>query len=151
LEWSSRSASIGYDDNGIKQAWIIQLKKISKIPVALKTLLASDRFKFVGVNVGADVKALEKKYRTALEVNTLSLGVMARDRNVVMDGRVGLKELSRVVLNENMSKDSNVWCSEWPTATLESVEPFSTSQRLYAAFDVIKPLEIFDKLEACPT
>jgi hypothetical protein len=34
---------IGYDNNRIKLAWIIQLKKISKLPVALKTLLAPDQ------------------------------------------------------------------------------------------------------------
>ena len=38
----------------------------------------------------ADVKALEKKYITTLGVNTVSLGVIARDRNVVLDGRVGV-------------------------------------------------------------
>jgi hypothetical protein len=35
---------IGYDNNGIKLAWIIQLKKISKLPVALNTLLAPDQW-----------------------------------------------------------------------------------------------------------
>jgi hypothetical protein len=45
-----------YDDYGIKLAWIIHLKKILKLPVALKILLALDRFKFVEVNVGVDVK-----------------------------------------------------------------------------------------------
>jgi hypothetical protein len=96
------------------------------------------------------VKALEKKYRTMLGVNIVSLGVIARDCNVVMDGRAGQKELSWVVLNENMSKDTNACCSEWSVVTLESVDDFSTRQQLYAAFDAIKPLEIYDKLDAMP-
>jgi hypothetical protein len=113
INWSGllEVLQIGYDDNGIKLAWLIHLKKISKLPVALRTLLASCHIKFVGVNVGVDMKALEKKYRRALGVNTVTFGVIARDCNAVMDGRVGLKELSGVVLNENMSKDTNVRCS----------------------------------------
>jgi hypothetical protein len=89
------------------------LTKQSQKKLLLKSVVPWRKpFKFVGVNVGADVKALEKKYRTMLGVNTVSLGVLARDRNVVTDGRVGLKELSRVMLNENMSKDTNIRCSE---------------------------------------
>jgi hypothetical protein len=43
INWSGlpELLQIGYDDNGIKLAWLIQLKKISKLHVALKTLLAS--------------------------------------------------------------------------------------------------------------
>jgi hypothetical protein len=57
IDWSGppEVLQIGYDDNRIKLAWIVQLKKILTLPVVLKTLLASNHFKFVGVNVGADV------------------------------------------------------------------------------------------------
>jgi hypothetical protein len=152
INWSGlpEVLQIGYDNDGTKMAWLIHLKKIPKLPPVLKILLESPNFKFVGVNVGADVKALEKKFKTPLEVNTVSLGVMARDRNVVTDGRVGMQELARVVLHEHMIKDPNVRCSDWSLADLQSTGAFSTSQRVYAAFDVIKPLEIYDIMNAMP-
>jgi hypothetical protein len=74
-------------------------------------------------------------------VNTVSLGVMARDQNIVTDGRVGMQELARVVLHEHMSKDPNVRCSDWSIADLQSANAFSTSQRVYAAMDVIVTLK----------
>ena len=153
INWSGAPEllQIGFSEDGVKKAWLIPLQRMaSKIPPALKTFLTCPKFEFVGVNVGHDVKALEKKYKTALEINIVSLGVLARERGAVLDGRVSLKNLSKIVLKENMEKDMNVRCSKWSKATLKKDDDLSTRQRIYSAMDVIKPLEIHEKLLLLP-
>ncbi len=69
INWSGlpEVLQIVYDNAGTKMVWLIHLKKVPKVPPVLETLLESPNFKFVGVNVGAGVKALEKKFKTPLK------------------------------------------------------------------------------------
>jgi hypothetical protein len=144
---------IGYYHDGIRaKAWLIPLTKISKkIPSTLLTFLTDARFEFCGIQVSNDVKQLEKKFKTPLNIKTVSLGMMTKDHAVVTSAVVSLKNLSQAVLKKDLSKDMLIRCSKWSEARLcTSNSDFSMSQRTYAALDVIVPLEIFWVLKELP-
>jgi hypothetical protein len=77
-------------------------------------------------------------------VKTLDLGIMARARDVVQSGIVGLECLGERVLNEKLSKIPTVRLSRWSAGQL------STEQINYSALDVIKALEVYFKLNDMP-
>ena len=74
----------------------------------------------------------------------LDLGIMARARDVVQSGVVGLECLKERVLNEKLLIMPSVHLSWWSSGQL------STKRINYSALDVIKALEVYFKLNDVP-
>jgi hypothetical protein len=147
--WSGQPAllQIGYkNEEGISCAWLIQISALKALPSSLRNLLINPMLRYCGVWVDGDVKALEAKFECSLtEINTISLGIMARERGVVESGTASLDKLVAIVLKERLSKNENVRCSKsWSRDELEFV------QKVYASLDAIKCLDIYFALALLP-
>ena len=102
---------------------------------------------FLGINISGDVKRLAKDYdclSIITKMKVLELGTFARQHEIVQSGNTSLYNLVELVLDEKMDKSNDVRCSNWAKANL------TEAQKFYAALDVIKPLEVYDKISKLP-
>ena len=127
---------------------LLQVHNKKTLPDRLLELLSDTSITFVGRAIAGDVSKIARDFSNATNikqiVKTLDLGVMARERDVVRSGVLGLECLVERVLNEKLTKDPSVRLSRW------SVSQLSTEQINYSALDVIKGLEVFFTLNDMP-
>ena len=145
---------LGYclEEGGAANALILKVHGMKKLPDRLLGLLADKNITFTGRAIGADFKRIGRDFNCMAKVlqvrnqhRQIDLGVMARKRDVVQSGVVTLDRLVAVVLEERLPKDPLVRCSnQW------SAKVLSAEQVMYAALDVIKPLEVYFKLTLKP-
>ena len=104
----------------------------------------------VGVNVGGDVAQLGRDYNVEDTVaqrkksTIINLGQYARKRDVVQNGSVGLKHLTKLVLSLLMNKNKEDKFSNWNATKL------SKDQIKYAILDVDSSLRIYMELKKKP-
>jgi hypothetical protein len=128
-------------------ALLIRVHGRTHLPAALVTLLQDPEFTFTGRNIGGDIKKLGDDFKCSHQlanINIVELGKMARERDVVHSGAVGLDTIVRKCLSERLVKPPSVRLSVWSAATL------TADQIQYAALDAIKALEVYLKLVKMP-
>jgi hypothetical protein len=130
-------------------ALLIRLPKNGKhsLPSRLHALLTDSSNTFVGVRVKTDIELLGADHGhkdLAAEVKWVDLAMFARTRDVVQRANHSMADLVKCVLNEELDKSEEVRCSRWSSSTL------APRQIQYAALDVIKPLEVYEKLVCLP-
>jgi hypothetical protein len=128
-------------------ALLVRVHGKHDLPPALLALLADPDLTFTGRNVGGDLRKIGLDLqcsRHLQNVNIVELGRMARERDVVHSGAVGLDTIVRQCLGECLNKTAGVRLSKWSAQTL------SPQQQQYAALDVIKSLEVYFKLVHMP-
>ena len=127
---------------------LLQVHNKKTLSDRLLELLSDTGITFVGRAIAGDIAKIAGDFSNASNikhiVKTLDLGIMARARDVVQSGVVGLECLVERVLNEKLSKVPSVRLSRW------SVSQVSPNQINYGALDVIKALEVFFKLNDMP-
>ena len=121
----------------LQTAYFVHLAKVSggRLPPALRQFLASRDVLKVGKQIGGDAALLSKDWDLTL-VNYLELGAYSRSLHPrVVDGRVGLKELVRIVCRKTMAKDSSTGrlSSKWSSSNFSLAE--SKAMRDYAVLD----------------
>ena len=135
------------DSNGDVCALVLRVHACQKLPERLAALFADPTLTFTGRGIGGDLKKIARDFDCAAlmgKVNFVELGTMARTRDVVKSGVVGLDVLVKVVLKQRLNKAPSVRLSRWSGATL------SPAQLSYAALDVIKALEVYFVLAPKP-
>ena len=132
---------LAYRDREDKtRALVIQLRGARELPRHLLALLLDAKLKFVGRGISADLKKLGRDFRCSRateRVKFAELGTMARRRDVVQSGVVGLDLLVEVCLGQHLSKAPEVRLSKW------TVPALSDAQAEYAALDVLKSLDVY--------
>lgn len=144
--------TLGYEVDGTKKVLGMRFTTVAsrvRLPERLLALFEDELVAFAGVNIKADLKKVGKDFNcletaTAARGRAIELGVMARKRDVVKGGGCGLKELVARVLNQKMEKATADTFSKW-------TQPHLTGrQKKYAALDVIKAWEVYEKLLELP-
>ena len=128
-----RSAGVGTNEKGILQARLV-------------AFLSDPQNKFIGVGLKSDFKVLESDYRNfnhnmVPADSIINLSAMARDRDMAASDAESLQTLCKNVLKVYLDKNNEVRCSDWSKANL------SPEQIKYSALDVIRPLQIYEKLK----
>jgi len=125
---------------------LLQVHNKRNLPDRLVELLSGASITFVGRAIRGDIAKIARDFSNSshIKVTTLDLGKMARERDVVPSGVVGLEGLVKNVLNEKLSKTPSVRLSRW------SVSQLSSEQINDIALDVIKALEVYFKLNEMP-
>ena len=125
------------------QAYIFQLRKLNKLPDEMKKLFSDEEMKFVGRNIKNDFKRIALRFsldEKDLGVkNILDLGGYAFERGVVDGKNASLADIVKAGLKERLSKSKRI--CDWSVAELDA------DQKMYAALDVIKGLQVFFKLQ----
>ena len=139
---------IGFQEaSGMISCHMYQVFKMDKLPDRLVALFQDQRFTFVGSFVSGDLKRIGSDFGLEALMSTvkyINLGKYARERDIVPTGSVGLEVLCSKVLGEVMDKSPGVRLSKWSNPSL------SEEQKIYAALDAIKSLEIYFELEKMP-
>ena len=146
---------IGYKENGIYKALILQLprKKIrardNKIPGGLKRFLCDRSNKLIGVNLLNDFKVLAADFdnfhwEDVPPQNVINVSAMARDRDLATRDNESMHTLGRNVLSIDIDKNDEIRCSDWARQVLTS------PQIRYAALDVVRPYQMYEKLLELP-
>ncbi|CAI5464180.1 unnamed protein product [Closterium sp. Yama58-4] len=120
--------------------------KFTGIPETLRALLKDASVVKTGVGVTEDGRKLRKDF--GVEVNGLvDCSPLAAEKAVVKDGgqMVGLKTLTRLVLQKELAKPKRVQCSNWEGF------PLTDAQLIYASTDAFVSLRIFQELDAMPS
>ena len=134
-------------DDGVIRAFLLQLPKSGKLPGRLEAFLKDKKSLFVGFNIKNDFDIVGKDFslpRLSDDVNFTSLGMMARERDVVQRGNHSLEYVVEAVTGFKIDKSEDVRCSKWSNRNL------TNRQQRYAALDVIKPLEVYETLLELP-
>lgn len=131
------------------QAFVLQVGKLRTLPHSLSELFADPRFRFTGCGVAGDITRIANSFgrwspACINEDRIVSLGAMAAARGFVARANAGLAHLVWVMLHEHLSKDPSVRCSKW------SRNPLLPEQRMYAALDAVKSLEVYLRLASFP-
>jgi hypothetical protein len=139
----------GYDGGERKRGLLMRFRTSRKLPSRLRALFEDENAVFIGVKVNGDLKNIGRDFKCASLMHkvckrSIELGMMARRRDVVPSGNVGMKELVSVVLNQQLRKEDSDRFSNWERREL------TTQQVHYATLDVTKPLEIYEKLLLMP-
>jgi len=116
------------------------LPKNSPLPDSLLQLFKDPEFSYAGVKVKNDIERITEDFKCPDLQRTMQhieLGPMAKDRGVVDDAGVGLRKLTLLMLNEEMSKDNDVRSSKWANKIL------TDCQKSYSAIDATKSLEVY--------
>jgi len=139
---------LSYLLDGVTQALVLKLPtKSNKLPHQLESFLTDPKVLFVGFNISNDFNLLGNDYcipSLAQKVNSLALGMMTRERDIVQRGNPHCEEVVERVLGFKLDKSNEVRCSKWSATQL------SNKQEVYAALDVIKPLEAYYKMLEMP-
>ena len=120
------------------------------LPVQLMNLIADERTKKVGVNVGGDLAKIGRDFNCQDEMsavpdeNIINLGLYARRRDVVQNGPISLAELSRIVLGKEMAKDNGARISDWTRRDL------SDEQKRHCYEDGKAGIDIYNALKDLP-
>ncbi|THH17937.1 hypothetical protein EUX98_g9038 [Antrodiella citrinella] len=144
--------SIAYNTTIYLMRLVVFSKKNGKLylPGSLLTVLRSSRIKKVGVNIRGDLTRLFNDCGfsasdTPFE-GDVSLGVMARDRDLTDKATIGLADLSTMVLRRFLPKEESIRISTtWDDPNLP---PHFWD---YAALDVYASWAIYDVLNAVPS
>ena len=128
------------------RALVLQVSGKARLPDRLLALLADPAITFVGRQINGDLSKIATDFNCEQIRNTrrLELGSMARARDVVQNGAVGLDKLVQATLGERLSKAPEVRCSNWSATNL------TEEQQQYAALDVIKAHEVYLHLVKLP-
>ena len=139
---------ISYRHDNVIKALLLQLPKSGPLPHRLVAFLQNQKALFVGVGIRNDIRLLGEDFGLESsfveQVSFSDLGMMARDRDVVQRGNHRLDYLVELVLGDKLDKSDDVRCSKWSSHKL------SNRQMVYAALDVIKPLEMYEELSKLP-
>ena len=134
------------NENDRIQVLLIRTHKIKKLPGSLIALLAGSAIPLVGVNIGGDLARIGKDFGISDRIkqrnksSIVNLGLYARKRDIIQNGTIGLKELTKIVLGLTIDKNEEDRFSDW------NADELSTRQITYAAIDVDAPLKIFVEL-----
>ncbi|KAH8068402.1 hypothetical protein BXZ70DRAFT_1069038 [Cristinia sonorae] len=122
------------------------------LPAQLLSVLRSPRIKKVGVQVSADMARLFRDCGFSAAcgdapfVGAVNLGPLAKSRNAVSRGNLGLADLTATILKRFLPKDPTIRISRsWENATL------SADQIEYAALDAFASWSVFTALQATET
>ncbi|KAG6835693.1 hypothetical protein H0H93_015646 [Arthromyces matolae] len=131
------------------QIYVLQVGKMlaaKHLPQVLKQVLENPRILKVGRCVMADLKYLEHACGSSNDFcGAVDLARYAKDRQVVRTAKIGLAELSAIILKKRLNKDVPERLStNWEN---ESLTP---AQIRYAAKDVYASLLIYDALSSIP-
>jgi 3'-5' exonuclease len=142
---------IAFRLNGKMTAMLLKLprSRSNEKPLkAIQALLTSSEYTFVGVRVKNDIDMLGRDFLNdeslSNRVKFIDLSTFARNRDMVQRGNASMKEVVQSVLGEELEKAEYVRCSKWSSTEL------SNEQVKYAVLDVVKPLEVFEKLAHLP-
>ena len=135
---------LSYEDESKNlRAILLRVHQQKTLPDQLRALFEDHSVKFTGVGVGGDLKKIGRDLECRDLVdqipakNVINLGSFARVRDVVQDGTIGLASLTEIVLKQHLAKPSDVRCSKWSASTL------TNKQKIYAALDAVKSLELY--------
>ena len=112
------------------------------LPLVMQRLLSSAQIHKVGRNINQDLRRLESEcHSTVPFVGGIELARLAKDRGVITDARLGLKDICAAVLQKRLDKSNGIRShSDWSSAEL------SEEQIQYAAQDVYVSLQIYSCL-----
>lgn len=117
------------------QTLILHLSRFRTMPSQLRILLGDVTVTKVGKNIGGDKAKLLSSYGLKV-LSTLELGRLAKDRQLVADGVVGLAALTEALLKCSLDKGELVRFSDWS-------RPLSEEQLQYAALDAFASLAVY--------
>jgi hypothetical protein len=143
---------LAYRQDGTMKAMLLQLPRNARTEAnalrELRTFLTSKNARFIGVRVKNDIDLVGKDFfdlnNLSNDVHFVDLSVFARDRDMVPRGNASMKDLVQSVLGETLDKSESIRCSKW------SKKELSDEQKNYAVLDVVKPLEVYEKLLPMP-
>ena len=107
------------EQNDRVQYLLLCTHKLRKLPGNLVSFLQDNSFPIVAVNIGGDIARIGRDFgvqRTVgmrCEDRIINLGTYARKSNVVQNGTIGLKELTKLVLSLLVEKYNEVRFSNW--------------------------------------
>ena len=158
VEWNYRTGvigtiQIGYFDNLAKicKAFVFHVTAFGAagLPERFRQFLVRDDITFVGRQVKADLKKINDSFNLNSHGEShsgprcIDLAHMAKTRGVVKDARVGLADLSKLLLKKELPKPHNIRLSDW-----DRTSDLSAEQVKYAAYDAIVSLEVYRALIA---
>ena len=117
----------------------------AEVPSNLLAILKCHRIIKAGRGVKGDLRRIQEAWsiRESLDNDcTIDLGDFAKLKGVTNDARIGLADLSAVVLRKSLSKDPSLQLSAWSSSEL------SDSQRKYAALDAYASWSIWKTLSS---
>eukprot|EP00986_Skeletonema_menzelii_P017125 scaffold17631_cov148-Skeletonema_menzelii.AAC.1 len=129
---------------------IFKTGKWGGLPNNLTKLFLDNSYKFVGVNVSADLKKIArdfdirsmKKVDQKKRANVINLGLFARKRDVIENAKYGsMTLLAKLVLGIKVDKSQQE--SDWSG-------DLNSEQIQYAALDAAISLELYEKLATMP-
>lgn len=129
------------------KCYILQVSRLRTLPTAVVELLLDKDITFVGVQIGGDISKIAKDFKLnelKEKCNSINLGKYCRERNLIENGRFGLSQIAKSILQRTLEKDDSIRMSDWSLQTL------SKPQQLYAAMDAIIGLEIYLAAEKYP-
>jgi 3'-5' exonuclease len=142
---------LAYRQDGKMNAMLLQLPRTKADANALReirTFLTNRNATFIGVRVKSDLDLIGKDFfdqnNLSKDVRFVDLSIFARNRDMVPRGNASMKDVVQAVLNETLDKSESIRCSKW------SKKELSDEQKKYAVLDVIKPLEVYEKLLPMP-
>jgi hypothetical protein len=132
------------DSNKIR-ALVMHVHTIRKTPQAIRSLFEDEHIIFVGRKVKEDLDIFATSFPDCRDLVDAIIGAkryvdladLAFRRGVGRDRRTGLKSLVFECLREDMSKENMVRSGDWRPKRL------SDAQKVYAALDIIKGLEVY--------
>ena len=124
--------------------YILQISAFThegKLPKVLQNILVDQRIIKAGRGIQADFKKLQKEKITQEFVGGVDLAHLAKKCCMAPNAKIGLAELSAIVLGHQLNKDQNIRVStHWEDKNL------SDEQINYAALDAYASQAIYNKL-----
>jgi len=129
-------------ENHIFILQIASFTKLKKIPPALKNILVQPRILKAGRGIQSDLKRLQRETGIKEEfLGGVDLAAFAKKCHTAPNAKVGLAELSALVLNHRLEKNEAIRIStEWDNNNL------SNEQIKYAALDAYASQAIYNRL-----
>ena len=130
-----------------KSVYLLRTFLLTKLPEALKVILANPRVIKIGRNIGSDLAKLARDFpdfHLPSKINgmfegTIELGLLAKVKNIVPKATASLAHITAAALHSHLSKDCRA--TEW------SVPQLSADQTQYAALDAWVGLEIWNTIK----
>ncbi|KAL8133533.1 3'-5' exonuclease-like [Apium graveolens] len=112
------------------------------IPQSLVNFLNNTDYTFVGVGIGTDVEKLLDDYGIGVGKFVDLRAVAASVCGIRELKNAGLKELTRVVLEKEISKPKSVTMSRWDNSWLTSAQVMYACVDAYVAYEIARVLNV---------
>lgn len=124
------------------QCLIFQILHASSIPQTLFQFLGDDDYTFVGVGIGADVERLLDDYGIQVRKFVDLRPVAASFYGMRELRNAGLKELTRVVLEKEISKPKRITMSRWDNQWLSCAQVMYACVDAYVSYEIARVLNV---------